>query len=50
MMTEKVTDNLDAVIEIEVVGLNQQEKIEVVIDTGFYGFLVLPSNLISRLT
>ena len=50
MMTGKVTDNLDAVIEIEVVGLNQQEKIEVVIDTGFYGFLVLPSNLISRLT
>lgn len=49
-MTGKVTGNLDAVIEIEVVGSNQGEKLEVVIDTGFYGFLVLPSNLISRLT
>ena len=42
MMTGKVTGNLDAVIEIEVVGSNRQGKIEVVIDTGFYGFLVLP--------
>ena len=50
MMTGKVTGNLDAVIEMEVVGSDQREKIEAVIDTGFYGFLVLPSDLISRLT
>ena len=50
MITGKITANLDAVVEIEVVGSNQREKIEVVIDTGFYGYLVLPSNLISHLT
>ena len=50
MMTGKVTGNLDAVIEMEVVGSDQREKIEAIIDTGFYGFLVLPSDLISRLT
>ena len=50
MMPGKVTSNLDAVIEMEVVGPDQREKIEAVIDTGFYGFLVLPSDLISRLT
>ena len=50
MMTGKVTGNLDAVIEMEVVGSDQREKIEAIIDTGFYGLLVLPSDLISRLT
>ena len=50
MITGKVTSNLDAVIEMEVLGSDQREKIEAVIDTGFYGFLVLPSDLIGRLT
>ena len=46
MITGKVTGTLDAVIEMEVAGSDQREKIEAVIDTGFYGFLVLPSDLI----
>jgi clan AA aspartic protease len=32
-----------------VVGLNHSEKVEVVIDTGFTGFLMLPTDLIKRL-
>ena len=32
MMTGKVTDNLDAVIEMEVVGSDQREKIEAIIN------------------
>lgn len=50
MITGKVTINLAAVIEVEVVGSAQREKIEAVIDTGFYGSRVLPSDLTSRLT
>ena len=50
MITGKITSNLDAVIEVEVVGSDQKEKIAAVIDTGFYGFLILPSDLINRLT
>ena len=50
MITGKITSNLDAVIEVEVVGSDQREKIAAVIDTGFYGFLILPSDLINRLT
>ncbi|MDE0553063.1 MAG: clan AA aspartic protease [Candidatus Poribacteria bacterium] len=50
MITGKITSNLDAVIEVEVVGSDQKKKIEAIIDTGFYGFLILPSDLINRLT
>lgn len=50
MITGKITNNLDAVIEVEVVGSDQKEKIAAIIDTGFYGFLILPSDLINRLT
>ena len=39
MITGKVTSTLEAVVEMEVVGSDQREKIEAVIDTGFYGFL-----------
>ena len=50
MIIGKVTTNLEAVIELEVGNLNQWEKIESVIDTGFSGYLALalPSDLIDR--
>ncbi len=49
MILGKVSENREAVIELEVLGLNRWMKIEVVIDTGFDGYLTLPSNLINRL-
>ncbi len=50
MINGKVTANREAVIELDVIGSNQKrEKIEAVIDTGFDGYLTLPSNLSSRL-
>ena len=50
MMTGRVTANREAVIELEVVGSEQRrEKVEVVIDTGFNGYLTLPSDAVSRL-
>ncbi len=50
MIAGKVTANREAVIELEVVGSNQRKaKIEAVIDTGFNGYLTLPSGLINRL-
>ena len=49
MITGKVTTNLESVIELEAIGYNQQEKIACIIDTGFSGYLALPSNLINRL-
>ena len=50
MITGKITANREAIIELEVVGSNQRkEKVEAVIDTGFNGYLTLPSDLINRL-
>lgn len=49
MIIGKIRPDQEAVIELEVVGLNHSEKVEVVIDTGFTGFLMLPSDLIKRL-
>ena len=50
MINGKVTANKEAVIALEVIGSNRKkEKIEAVIDTGFDGYLTLPSNLSSRL-
>ena len=50
MMTGQVTANREAVIELEVVGSEQRrEKVEAVIDTGFNGYLTLPSDVVSRL-
>ena len=50
MIIGKVTANREAVIELEIVNSNQKkEKVEAVIDTGFNGYLTLPSNLINRL-
>ena len=37
-------------IELEVIGSNQKrENVEVVIDTGFNGYLTLPSDLINQM-
>lgn len=44
MITGKIVDNQEAIIELEVIGINRPEKIEVVIDTGFTGELTLPSD------
>jgi len=49
MITGKVTANREAVIEVEIIGPTKQtQRVEVVIDTGFNGYLTLPSNLINR--
>ena len=49
MITGKITVHQEAVIELEVGSSNQSEKIEAVIDTGFTGYLTLPSALVSHL-
>ncbi len=50
MITGKITANREAVIELEVIGINQnREKVEGVIDTGFNGYLTLPDDLIKYL-
>ena len=49
MIIGKIRAEQEAVIELEIVGSNHSEKVEVVIDTGFTGFLMLPINLINRL-
>ena len=49
MITGKITVYQEAIIELEVGSSNQSEKIEAVIDTGFTGYLTLPSALVSRL-
>ena len=49
MIVGKITNNQEAIIELEIIGLNWREKIEVVIDTGFDGYLTLPGDLINHL-
>lgn len=49
MITGKIVNNQEATIELEVVGTDQLEKIQTIIDTGFSGELTLPGNLIDRL-
>lgn len=49
MIIGRITKNQEAIVELEVVGSNRQEKIEAVIDTGYDGFLTLPIKLINRL-
>ena len=49
MIIGKITDNQEAIIELEIVGLSRREKVEVVIDTGFDGYLTLPIDLINHL-
>lgn len=49
MIIGKITENREAVIELEVIGPDWQDEIEVSIDTGFDGYLTLPLYLINRL-
>ena len=50
MITGHVTTNREAVIELEFVSSDQKiERVEAVIDTGFNGYLTLPSDLVNRL-
>ena len=49
MITGKIVNNQEASIELEVVGTDQLEKIQTIIDTGFSGELTLPGILIDRL-
>ena len=49
MMTGKIKDERVAIIEVEVIGLNQREKIEATLDTGFTDYLTLPEFLIDYL-
>ena len=49
MITGKVTSKLEVVVELKVIGLNHNETIECIVDTGFSGSLALPSGLIQRL-
>jgi len=50
MITGKVTANLEATIEIEVSGAQPPaHQTEAVIDSGFNGYLTLPSYLIALL-
>ncbi|MGE0128017.1 MAG: clan AA aspartic protease [Blastocatellales bacterium] len=50
MITGKVTANLEATIEVEVSGAQPPwRRAEAVIDSGFNGYLTLPSHLITLL-
>ena len=49
MITGKVTTNLETIIELEIIGSSHSETIECIVDTGFSGYLALPSDLIYRL-
>ena len=49
MITGKIVNNQEAAIELEVVGTDQLEKIQTIIDTGFSEELTLPRDLIDRL-
>lgn len=49
MMTGRVTANREMVVELEVAGSNQTNgTVEAVLDTGFNGYLILPSDLVNR--
>jgi clan AA aspartic protease len=50
MITGVVNANREATIRLVVIGSNgQQQEIEVIIDTGFTGFLTLPIELVAAL-
>ncbi len=49
MITGKIVNNQEAIIELEIVDANDTEKVEAIIDTGFTGELTLPGDLIDRL-
>ena len=50
MITGKVTADVEAIIELQVAGpVQPSQKICAVIDTGYNGYLTLPSNQISAI-
>jgi predicted aspartyl protease len=50
MITGNVNTNREALITLTVLGKNQQfQKIIAVVDTGYTGFLTLPSSVIKTL-
>ena len=50
MITGKVTERREAVIDLEVIGQNQRKvRVEAAIDTGFNGYLTLPKATVSSL-
>ena len=49
MIIGRITNNQEAIIELEIVGLHRREEIKVAIDTGFDGHLTLPGDLINRI-
>ena len=49
MITGKIRDERVAIIEVEVIGLNQRAKIDAILDTGFTDYLTLPELLIDYL-
>ncbi|MCY4568481.1 MAG: hypothetical protein OXD49_09275 [Candidatus Poribacteria bacterium] len=49
MITGKIRAERAAIIEMEVIGLNQRAKIEAILDTGFTSHLTLPGFLIDHL-
>lgn len=50
MITGKVTERREAVIDVEVVGQKQRKvRVEAAIDTGFNGYLTLPSATVDSL-
>ena len=49
MIIGKIVNNQEAVIELEVIGVGHPQKIEVAVDTGFTGELMLPGDLIDVL-
>ncbi len=42
MITGKIRAERAAIVEMEVIGLNQRAKIEAILDTGFTSHLTLP--------
>lgn len=49
MIIGKIKDERIAIIEVEVIGLNQRTKIKATLDTGFTDYLTLPEFLIDYL-
>ena len=49
MIIGKISENREALIELEVIGVNWQQRIVATIDTGFDGYLTPPLYMINRL-